>query len=354
MSHFDYILSLCETYGKFVLHRAALSEANVEYRNQMKRLLDWTSEKALATFLHARPEDNELRQLDLSRISNVSDSLIVSPPRQKPDLRQTPSRTGRQSYASGSELPPFLLTSFSAALIQSACVLFAEELAMGSANIDAEAIANAAVTWCRVFGEAKKETIEGAEHILESMVPAFFRLAIQLCKKASNFILFKELMITCDESTLRPEAGGLKNVISSLVHVRFGELSPFAADTIDAIVEAATHDLSSSPLDEHILDTPSDEGPLWKQQNGCISLALEVILSNKVAALAFVQSLAKDLYMVTDETSMADVFKLRCLQHCMSHCNLSPERMRIEINVDRFKEGSKMRGFVEKLFATVP
>ncbi|CAJ1927766.1 unnamed protein product [Cylindrotheca closterium] len=343
-SHFEYILCMCETYGKFVLHKVATIENSDEYRSQMKTLLEWTTEKALVAFLTARPEGNELRQLDLSRISNVSDSMVLSPPRQKVDLRRTPTRLGRPSFASGSDVPPFLLTSFTASLLQSACILFAEELALGSAN--SNDIADAAIIWCKVFGEANKESNEGAEYIIEGMVPSFFRLAIQLCKSSSNFLLLKELLTSCQEKTLRRVKDHVKKAISSLLHGRFGEQSNLTDGIIETVISAAAN--TPSDTDETILETDT----FWTTQNGCVGLALEAIFTSKTAAMALVQRLTQDLCLVADETTTVDMFKLRCLQELMSRSSLAAEKTKRDLTVDQFKEGSKMRGYVQKLFET--
>lgn len=330
------------------MHKAATVETSDDYSSQMNKLLEWTTEKALVAFLTARPEGNELRQLDLSRISNASDSIVLSPPRQKPDLRRTPTRLGRSSFLSSNDVSPFLLTSFTAALLQSACLLFAEELVLGSENSDD--IASAAVAWCKVFGEANKESIEGAEHIIDGMAPSFFRLAVQLCKKSSNFILLKELLESCHESTLQRNRDNVKKAISSLLHERFGEQSKFTDELIENVISAAAHVVSLSDVDETILENSTANDAFWKEQNGCVGLALEAIFATKTASIAFTQKLTQDLCLVTDEMSAVDMFKLRCLQELIHRSESATEKIKNNFNVDQFKEGSKMRGYVEKLF----
>ena len=346
-SSFEYILCLCETYGKFVLHIAARVENSDEYSLQMKKLLKWTTEKALVAFVTARPEGNELRQLDLSRISNVSDSLVLSPQRQKPDLRRTPTRLGRPSQVSSNDIPPFLITSFTAALLQSACILFAEELALGSARYSDD-IANAAVAWCKVFGEANKESIEGAEHILDGMAPSFFRLAVQLCKSASNFALLKELLDSCQESTLQRNRDNVKKAISSLLHGRVSEQSKYTHEVFETIISASARSVSLSDVVEHTMETSAGK-PFWAAQNGCVGLALEAIFEAKAVAATFIQRLAQDLSLVTDDISAMDMFKFRCLQELISRSGIAVEKIKSDLNVHQFEEGSKMRGYVQNL-----
>lgn len=333
-----------------MLHKATAAGRSDEYGSQLKKLLNWTTEKALVYFLTARPEGNELRQLDLSRISNVSDSIVLSPPRQKSDLRRTPTRLGRPSpYVSTSDVPPFFLTSFTAALLQSACILFAEELVLGSTNSDD--IASAAVIWCRVFSESGKETIEGAEHILDGMAPSFFRLAVQLCKTSSNFTLLKELVRSCEDSSLQRNRDNVKKLISSLLHGRFGEQSKYTNQIIETVISAAASSSSLSDVDESILETHTSNGSFWTEQNGCVGLVLEAIFASKTAAITFIQWLARDLCLVTEEASAIDIFKLKCLQELISRSGtLATEKLKSNLNLDRFKEGSKMKGYVQNLF----
>eukprot|EP00980_Cylindrotheca_fusiformis_P016523 scaffold4949_cov134-Cylindrotheca_fusiformis.AAC.2 len=306
-SYFEYILSSCELYGKFVLHQAAKRGDNLTHRRQVTTLLDWATTTVLPAFLGARPEDNTLRNLDLSRISNVSDSLALSPPRQKADLRRTPIRFGRESNSTPLDGGNFLMTSFTASLLQSACLFFAEEIVMGIS--DGNDIAEKAVTWCIVFNEAGKESIEGAEHILEGLLPSFLRLAVQLCNSCSNPKLLIELLVRYNETSLGDGSGQMKQAIASLLKPQFGAESKLCSLVVEAVLSAGKELFSSSDIDFPEAERAETIEELCLATDGCLKLAIKEILSNKDATIELAKQLVLSLSSRGEEISKAVVFE---------------------------------------------
>jgi hypothetical protein len=281
-------LCACEAYGRFTLHKAAQDDNEEAYTRQAKTLLDWTTQKVVPAFLKARPEDNELHNLNISRISNFSDSLIMgnipsasmSPPGKKSDLRRTPTRllgggkngTSRPSTDSSS-LSLCMVGAFSASLLQSACVLFAEELAIGSTN-NSEDIVAAALSWCSVFDWEPNDDDdeEDSFRILKGLIPGFVRLAMQLCRSSANVQLWKQLFCKChlhimdyNEETL------VKKALSSLLKSRFGDVSKLEGPVVDAIASV----MESSTTDS----------------KGCVELVCQVVLEHEHACRSLVLKL---------------------------------------------------------------
>jgi hypothetical protein len=321
------------------------------YRSQVKRLLDWTTNKVLPTLLTARPEDNELRNLDISRISNVSDSLVMSPPRQKADLRRTPTRFGRLSSSLEKDGPLFLISAFTASLLQSACVIFAEEITIGTSNGDD--IAAEAVTWCKVFDEANEESMEGAEHILKGLVPGFVRLAIQLCRSCSNFMLLKELLVRCHEHIVGDERAQMKKAIASLLNARFGEESKLGGAVIETVLGAADELLPSSEMDTVTFEKAESIEELWSTPNGCVRLAIEVIVANNNASLALARRLVSSLGSQGDVATKLTIFEAKLLSLLMMRSDPALERITSDLDFERFQEDGEMRGVVQKLLGSV-
>lgn len=322
-----------------------------EYRFQVKKLLDWTSSKVLPAFLSARPENDELRNLDISRISNVSDSLVMSPPRQKANLRRTPTRFGRQSPSIEKEGGLFLISSFTATLLQSACVIFADEIAIGSSRGDD--IAAEAVKWCIVFNEADKESIDGAEHILKGLFPSFLRLAFQLCKSCSNFMLLKELLIRCDEDIISTGRAQMKQAIASLLRSRFGAESEFCDSTIAAVLIAASEILESSEVDLGRNERAESVDELWSNAGGCLKLAINEIVANRSASQSLAKHLVSGLSTSDGEATKTIMFKAKFLSFLMTKSDPGIASIIRDLNLGRFQEGGDVRSVLREVLGAV-
>lgn len=200
-SEVEFILWSCEAFGRLALHREAQKNDDIGLNSQVRMLLDWSTEKVMPALLGAQSSESELRDLDLSRISNVSDSLIVpespslaSPPRQKANLNRTPEHLSRR-ISTGSptsfELTPnnpgiFLVSATARALLQISCVVCSELLAVGGSCGDQ--ISKTGLKWFKMFQEASQEDDKN-QPLQEDMLPSFIRLAIQLGRSSEDFTL---------------------------------------------------------------------------------------------------------------------------------------------------------------------
>ena len=310
--------------------------------------------------LVAQPEENELRDLDISRISDASESLDLpaspstkSPPRQRPNLRRTPTRFGRlSSFELGQtvkDTPAGLVSAFIGSLLQSVCVLFAEELAIGSSNSDE--IAESAVRWCRVFYDNDNQSLEDEETIRKGVLSGFIRLAIQLCRSSANFLLLKEILVRCDETIFGEERTLMKKAVSSLLKGSFGEESKLADGVIDAVFSAADDLLpSESPEFENI----SSVEELWTNTNGCLGTVLEEIVSNSKSRLVFAKRLVSSLKVQDNEMTSRAIFEAKCLSVIISNADGdSVDSITGALDVEQFTEGGEMRGVVQKLLSSV-
>ena len=196
-SEVEFIIWSCEAFGRLALHREAQKSDDLGLNSQVKMLLDWSSEKVVPALIGVQSNESELRDLDLSRISNVSDSLIMpesptlaSPPRQRANLNRTPEHLSRRSptsfEVSSNDPAVFLVSAAARALLQSSCVVCAELLAVGGSCGDQ--IGKTGLEWFKLFQEASQNDDKNKPY-QEDMIPAFLRLAIQLIKSSNNFAL---------------------------------------------------------------------------------------------------------------------------------------------------------------------
>lgn len=342
------------------MHKAAFGGDESAYNSQAKKLLEWTTNKVIPALLVAQPEENELRDLDISRISNASESLDLpaspsteSPPKQRRNLRRTPTRFGRlSSFELGKtvkDTPAGLVSAFIGSLLQSVCILFAEELAIGSSN--SADIAESAVCWCRVFYENDSQSLEDEGTIRKGVLSGFIRLAIQLCRSSANFLLLKEIFVRCDESVFGEERTLMKKAVSSLLKGSFGEESKLADGLIDAVFSAAD-DLLSSELSE--FENISSVEDLWTNNNGCLGIVLEEIVSNSKSRLVFAKRLVSSLKVQDDEMTSRGIFEAKCLSVIISNADGdSVDSITGALDVEQFSEGGEMRGVVQKLLSSV-
>jgi condensin-2 complex subunit G2 len=352
-SEVEFVLSACEAYGRFALHKEAQTGDGVSLSSQAKTLLNWTTEKLIPVFKKAQSGETELRDLDLSRISNVSDSLIIpgspalmSPPRRKADLKNTPNRMEDDSAmfdSNGTLKEPtiFLVSAVAGALLQSSCVIFSEWLAVGGSGADE--ISGAAVKWCRVF-QSEEEEEDPNEHHHKELMPAFVRLAVQLCKSSDDPLLLKQLLVNCSEETV------MKKAILSLCTARSSQQSKVQGSVIQAFL-AAAHELLDTVAVDAPFDLPDAVDEVWCHDRGCVASSLSVIMCNHQACSTLARQLVSNLSSHVGEPTKKSTFEAKCLSFLLTSNEYDAEIAKIIRNLDagKFEEGGEMRNVVDKL-----
>jgi len=321
-----YILNVCETYGRFALHKEALSNLGITFSEQAKRLLDWTTGVVLPALLHSESDKTPFHDPNLSRISiEKSFDFPVSPVPTGPPKRrskrdktpvkfQTNKRSPFESPGDASSLPQdssnfssILAASFAVSLMQSCVVLFSEWLAVGGAG--AEAIASSAAKWAKIFDE------EGAQNCNE-LVPAFSRLAMQLCKTAENYCLLKHLLrtIQLDETSGEDEdhIGPMMLVLSSLLSAR-GSGSASVVKTVHCVLEVAHERIGEDKNFSAVASRLLSSGSGCPKDTGCIAEALELIVSNKQGCIELTSILVDSFLHPAAVSDNVAMFNAQCL-----------------------------------------
>jgi hypothetical protein len=316
----DFILRVCEAYGRFALHKEASRQKTVAFSEQAERLLQWTTVKVVPALLGLSTEDRSVR-MSIARTSNFpfndpdlssiaieksfdwpSSPIPTGPPRRRTNRNSTPIRfstDGDRTVVSGN----VVARAFSVSLMQSSCVIFSEWLAVGGAG--AGDIDISAAEWCKIFEDDDDQS---------TLLPAFSRLAIQLCKTCEKFSLLKQLLVSCKED--EESADVILKMLSSLLASRGNQATHIQTKTLDCVLQAA-HVLLDSQEDL-VYKLPESFTELWSVDRGCISAAFVAILRNKQAGLALAKCLvesfasgpsaaralfyAKSLWMLCDPT----------------------------------------------------
>jgi condensin-2 complex subunit G2 len=357
-SEVEFVLSACEAYGRFALHKEAQTGDGVSLSSQAKMLLNWTTEKLIPVFKKAEPGEMELRDLDLSRISNA-DSLIIpespalmSPPRRKADLKNTPNRMEDDSAmfdSNGTLKEPtiFLVSAVAGALLQSSCVIFSEWLAVGGSGADE--ISRAAVRWCRVF-QSEDEEEDPNEHHRKELMPAFVRLAVQLCKSSEDPLLLKQLLVNCSEEAVKDDAAVMKKAILSLCTAPSNQQSKVQGSLIKAFLGAA-HELLDTVAVDVPFDLPDAVDEVWSHDRGCVASSLSVIMCNRQACSTLARQLVSDLSSHVGEPTKKSTFEAKCLSFLLSSSEYDAEISKIirDLDAGKFEEGGQMRNVVDKL-----
>ena len=336
---------------------------SIEFNAKAKLLLNWTTSRVIPALTVDNKGGSELRNLDLSRISNVSDSLVLpgspspfSPPRRKADLKRTPDRMGGNPISifdnDGALNRPavFLVSAVAGSLLQSSCLVFTEWLSVGGAG--AQEIAEASVKWCKVFlegglasGDMKKE-----------IAPAFMRLAIQLCQAADNYLLLKRILVECDEACFEDNGASVEKAISSLLsgHCLGAKVSKIMNGIIDTVLDAAYESLDSF-VTELKFEVPESIEDLWHFDTGCVASALAAISGNKHSKLLLCRRLVCCLANHSKNLNKRAVFEAKCLAYMLSFSGSSIEMEGIirELDVDRFDEQGEMRIVVGQILQCV-
>jgi hypothetical protein len=269
------------------------------------------------------------RDLDLSRISTVSETP-ASPepvPRQskRTDRKKTPLKLD-SSFQSVDEdkmmvdmdgfAPPVSYSRGAAvSLLQSACVLFSEWLAVGLAG--ATEISEAASRWCDIFAANDDDQLQ------RELLPSFLRLSVQLSKLECNFVVLGQLLQNCNESMMgeqnMEESALVKKSVTSLLSGRDQSGNDMMGGLLEELVRAVRvivdEEDEGNPVVDHDMDeAPSTMQEVWGLDRGYVVPVLAAASSNKKASVALAKMFVGDLKNKGENASNAMMlFQVRCL-----------------------------------------
>mmetsp|Transcript_7266 Transcript_7266/g.10631 ORF Transcript_7266/g.10631 Transcript_7266/m.10631 type:complete len:1184 (+) Transcript_7266:279-3830(+) len=311
------ILQACETYGRLALHKHATDDV---LNQQAKRLLNWTTDQVIPALQQPFLAPTPFRELDLSRISNVSDTTPGSPIRpqaKRIDRKRTPNRNSIQTEYSFVDMAHCSAIS----LLDSSCIIFSEWLAVGGSG--AEDIAIAASTWCR------------AACTSQELMSSFLRLAVQLSAHENNLLWETLLLQPPQETALFKKAFALCLAGANL------------SGLCNSFIQVARVILQEPGK---IGDSPEEGEPSEIQKNlgsnNYMAAAFEVISSHRKASIVFVQSLVRSLNQTCDDS--LNSFKVRCVAFLLDG-SLSATWIKKILNSS--KEGGEMQDLVNKMKA---
>lgn len=293
----EFLLSCSELYARFILHKAAnMVQGESE---EIQELLDWTSSKVLPVLQRSRMSEVPLQDLDLSRISNVSDSLIVpaspeimSPPRQRANLCTTPnSRLSEASVGSGIVvLSSTVVDAVAKSLLQVSCLAVSEFLAVG-ADCDGK-ISRSASDW---FVELTKKGTDEELRELGELLPSFLRLCSQLCKTSSSFSLLSGLLEKFNVKASFEQLEMFKKAILYILQPFPKCSNSYLSQVVDAILSAAYRAIERERITP-VFKQADSFSSLWSaSESSCIGTALEIVAGNKKACPILIRSLVAEL-----------------------------------------------------------
>jgi len=314
-------LRVCETFGRFALHKEAVSGVvGVTFSEQASLLLKWTTAVVVPALMLSDSKKAPFNDPNLSHIS-VEQSFdfpvspaVTGPARRRSKRDKTPkqfSRGGSSFDSPGSATsddPPFILAnSFAISLMQSCVFLFSEWLAVGGSG--SEEIAAAATSWTKIF---TTDAPEGSDPY-KLLVPAFCRLALCLCKTAENFALLEKLILSISEEIDENEKGPMQLVLASLLSTR-GNDNAVVKSVIRCVLDAVYARLQA--VEDFVVsaDSAPSIGLICPEdESGCVVLALRCALSSKQGSIELANSIVDSFAVPTTMSDNEAMFNAQCL-----------------------------------------
>jgi hypothetical protein len=319
----EFILDVCEAYGRFTLHKEASAKPEGQLSgNEVKRLVDWASATIIPLIATRNTESENVpfNDPDLSRISieksfdgRVSSPMPSGPPRQRQNRNRTPVRLDLNESLLGS----LTKTSQSLAqrsrdardvaisLLQSCLVLLSERVCAGSANVST--IVETTMKWMTAF-----ETEDRRLH-LDHLLSTFFKLSFSLCKHASEFELLKYLLVKCSE--FDDDQSPVAAIVSNLVAYR-----SLTAGIVNCVLEAAQLLLYGEETAN--LELPDSLDDLFDGGKSCVRSAMKAICSTK----AGYHELAKRIVGAFDKQELEGAYEIFCAKCLFVLCDANSSK----------------------------
>lgn len=329
------ILGCCEAYGRLALHRA-FREGQIKLTEEIEKIVDWTAEHVFPVLTGATIlTDTDLRCLDLSRISNVSDSLamgsssgLMSPPKQRINLGSRSSRLSEVSQNSAF-IGGSLIHQLAPLLLQSVSLVVAEFLLIGG-SVD-EKLVSKLSGWFSILDRPSDD--EQASKIKTQLLPGFMRLGVVLAKKAQTFTQLQQTFLNCEGELL--EGISLEMIIQSvksLLPTGLQKESPFMEGLVNTILLFGGMYPDGSH-DEFYAVTSADE----ILPKTCLSVILGTCAKNLKATKHMTDRFLSKLLSHRGDTNNEIVFCAKCLSYLVASMQSETfnEKMVEEINAER-------------------
>jgi hypothetical protein len=320
-SEIDYVLQVSEAFGRFALHKEASTNGGIKFSAQAERLLLWTTRYVVPAFSLSFIEKTPFSDLNLSRISPEKSfesfqpvsPVPTGPPKRRANRNSTPVRLDDRtnepfsmpSQTISRESSIFLARAFAVSLMHTSCIIFSEWLAVGGSG--SNEIAASAAKWCKIF-----ENHEHRDETQKELLPAFTRLAMQLCKTVQDFSLLKHLLTSCNEVVDSDEMPPVRKALSSLLSIR-GSLAPvITTSTVECVLEAA-YSFTERGTFATSFELSTSMEDMWPADEGCIVSGLGAILANKQASLELARLLVGNFEASADTSPASALFNAKCL-----------------------------------------
>lgn len=316
----DYLVQVCETFGRYTLHKEAFTKGSMAmtFSVQVSFLLHWTTANVIPAFRQVVPFSDP--NLSCIQIDHSFATVPASPELQSRDKRinrnKTPERVDETStllfHSPTAEetkrIDSQAARTFALCLLKSSCILFSEWVAVGGSDVTL--VAQAVVeSWFQVFANG-----EEASETTKELVPAFCRLAIQLARSGADYRVLEQILKCIHE--IKGDLEVLETVrksIQALLSTRGSLAEDVVRKTVHCVLEVAYESINErrEPCDFQLPSTLYD---LWSYERGCISTALSVIFSSKVASTELAKQLVSDFLVHTsNESTGFAIFDAKCL-----------------------------------------
>jgi hypothetical protein len=327
------VLDVCETFGRFYLHKDAVASGIGQGNDSnFKAMIQWTTEAVLPILTSPGTENLPFVDPDLSRISveksfdaRVSSPMPSGPPRRRANRNSTPVRldSNESSFAGlGTPQPLHHESENSRAvaisLLYSNLILLAERVAIGASEVGF--VERAALQWLSAT-DSDHELLR-----LEKLRTAFTHLAFSLCKFSSSFTLLANVMAKlgeCDDGDSNPVADVVFKLLSNRTTM---------SGTVESILDAAR--LLLDQEDSTNAGLPGGFDDLWTSERGCVRSALQAACLNKGAC----DELANRCITVLDKQEPFESIQLFHAKLLFLLCDERHSNFASEI-------GEKVRGF---------
>ena len=256
----------------------------------------------------------ELQDLDLSRISNVSDSLLLqqspclmSPPKQRANLGQNSCRRSSDSRPTALSGCHSFAEVVARLLMQSSCLVLSEFLICSDTY--ATDIDSFVSQWCSIFD--KRDGDKGREQsIKEQLLPCFVRLAVQCSKASINGDLFMSLLIKFDDEAALVFETMFKEATKSLLQGILSNESLILADLSDQLLRACNKLVQSKETDQG-WQTAKSLSEVWS--GGPVRAVLDAFSNNAIACAYLADKLCTKIRSHRGTLNEELRFYARCL-----------------------------------------
>lgn len=296
------MLHCCELYGRFSLHASAHKNDAVSLNESLQTLLQWTAQKVLPTFLQF--SRMTLHNLDISRISNASESMCLS------EHEDTEQQTLDTSVSTEVPKDSQTLTERTArALFHSVCAVLSEFVALGEDA--ARTVSRHAHRWFKVLREAiDLNRTERCKAVFVDILSPLLRLSIQFGTQAENYKLLRELFLLFNWPLPDETKTQLQQGVMVILKDRSRRSDSLLNGFMGSFLDASEDLFDKSSLDTLAKDSAKD---FWsKGSEHAIGVVLETVMVNPRACKAFADEARYRLRNSNPESSQA-TFHETCL-----------------------------------------